>query len=72
MELNYSTVEKVKSKMLDISDKEKYDIKISEKSKEMLCMFDCLNPKKTTEQNIENFFEVLVELIEFEKGGAKA
>lgn len=72
MDLNYFDIEKMRVKLLHIADREKYEEPITEKEKEMLSMFDCLNTKKSTEQNIENFFEVLVELIEFEKGGAKA
>jgi hypothetical protein len=72
MEFDYFTRERVKGKMLLIADREKYEEHITAKEKEMMSMFDCLNPKKTTEENIENFFEALSELIEFEKGGVEA
>lgn len=72
MDLNYFDIEKMRVNLLHIADIEKYEEPITDKEKEMLCMFDCLNMKKSTEQNIENFFEVLGELIEFEKGGGKS
>lgn len=71
MEFDYFTIERVKGKMFLIADREKYEEHITAKEKEMMFMFDCLNPKKMTKENIENFFEVLGELIEFEKGGGK-
>lgn len=69
MEFDYVTIERLKGKMLLVADREMYEELITDKENEMLRMFDCLNPKKTTEENIENFFEVLSEFIEFEKGG---
>ena len=69
MEFDYFTIERLKREMLLVADRERYEEHITTKENEMLRMFDCLNPKKTTEENIENFFEVLGELIEFEKGG---
>jgi hypothetical protein len=72
MGFDYFAMERLKGKMLLIADRDRYEEHINEKEKEMLSMFDCLNTKKSTEENIENFFEVLGELVEFEKGGAKA
>lgn len=72
MDLNYFEIEKMRVNLLHISNREKYEEPITDKEKEMMSMFDCLNTKKSTEQNIENFFEVLGELIEFEKGGGKS
>lgn len=69
MGFDYFTIERLKEKMLLVADRERYEEHITDEENEMLRMFDCLNPKKTTEENIENFFEVLYEFIEFEKGG---
>ena len=57
--------EKLKEKLLVIAEKEKYEEHISEEEYELLVCFDFLNIKKGTETNIENFFEVLDEVIYF-------
>lgn len=57
--------ELLKEKLIQLADKEKNEERISEEEHALLGCFDCLNVKKETETNIENFFEVLDELIYF-------
>lgn len=57
--------EELKERLLTISDKQKYEKPITEEEHALLGCFDCLNIKKDTETNIENFFEVLDEVIYF-------
>ena len=57
--------ELLKEKLIQLADKEKNEEMISEEEHALLGCFDCLNVKKETETNIENFFEVLDELIYF-------
>ena len=57
--------EALKERLLAIADKEKYEEPITEEEHALLGCFDCLNIKKDTETNIENFFEVLDEVIYF-------
>jgi hypothetical protein len=61
---------KICEKIIELADKQKYEEPITENEKTLLSSFDCLNIKKDTRQNIENFFDLLDELIEFVKGGA--
>lgn len=55
----------LEEKILELADKEKYGESISDEEQALLSIFDCLNIKKDTETNIENFFEVLDEVIYF-------
>ena len=55
----------LQEKLLCLAGKEKYGGKIADEEHALLSLFDCLNIKKDTETNIENFFEVLDEVIYF-------
>lgn len=57
--------EALKEKLLVLADRQKYEEPITEEESALLGCFDCLNIKKSTERNIENFFEVLDEVIYF-------
>ena len=57
--------EALKEKLLVLADRQKYEAPITEEESALLGCFDCLNIKKDTETNIENFFEVLDEVIYF-------
>lgn len=57
--------EELKERLLAIADKEKHEEPITETEHALMSMFDCLNIKKDTETNIENFFDVLDEVIYF-------
>lgn len=57
--------EALKEKLLVLADKQKYEEQMTEEESALLGCFDCLNIKKSTERNIENFFEVLDEVIYF-------
>ena len=69
MQFDYFELEKLKAEMWAIADRERYEEPLTESESKLMYIFDCLNTKKSTEENIENFFEVLGELIEFKKGG---
>ena len=62
---NWFKREMLREKLLAIADKRKYEEPITEEEYALLALFDCLNLKKETETNIENFFEVLDEVIYF-------
>lgn len=66
-EMNY-----IKEKLLCFADKLYHEEQVGEREIQLLSLIKDLNPKRMVSQNIENFFEVLGELIEFEKGGGKA
>ena len=55
----------LQEKLFELADKEKYGEAISDEEHALLSLFDCLNIKKATETNIENFFDVLDEVIYF-------
>lgn len=57
--------EALKERLLAIAEKREYEEPIAEEESALLGCFDCLNIKKSTERNIENFFEVLDEVIYF-------
>lgn len=55
----------LEDKLLELADKEKYGERISDEEHALLSLFDLLNIKKDTQTNIENFFELLDEVIYF-------
>lgn len=57
--------ETLKERLLTIANKQKHEEPITEEEYELLVCFDFLNVKKDTETNIENFFELLDEVICF-------
>ncbi len=57
--------EKLQELFISLAKNEKYGETISDEQHALLSLFDCLNIKKDTETNIENFFEVLDEVIYF-------
>ena len=57
--------EELQQLLISLAKNEKYGDKISDEEHALLSLFDCLNIKKDTETNIENFFELLDEVIYF-------
>ena len=55
--------EALKKKLLEIADKQKYGEPITAEEIELLECFDFLTIEKSTKSKIENFFEVLDEVI---------
>lgn len=67
IKFDYMDQRELKEKLLLAEDRCLYEETVDKKDWNMLKLFDDLNPKRTTKQNIECFFEVLYELMEYIK-----